>query len=83
MINKGDPKDSIVVRLLSWPTKEQFDQKIRDGDILEGDEYERKIVEALVGDETKSVYIYVLKAKSLGEDWKPIPDGDWLKRHLK
>ncbi|CAF5067451.1 unnamed protein product, partial [Rotaria sp. Silwood1] len=30
-----DPKDSIVVRLLSWPSEEQFEQQIRLADEVE------------------------------------------------
>jgi hypothetical protein len=67
IIIKGDSNDSIVVRLLSWPTKEQFDQKIHEADILEGDAYERKAVEVHVED----------------KNWEPIPSGDWLRRHFK
>ncbi len=80
---KGDPNDSIVVRLLSWPTKEQFEQKIHEADIIEGDEYERKAVEVFVADGTKLAYVYISKVTSLDENWKVIPSGDWLQRHLK
>jgi gamma-glutamylcyclotransferase (GGCT)/AIG2-like uncharacterized protein YtfP len=79
---KDDPNDSIVVRLLSWPTKEKFDQKINEADVIEGDEYERKTVEVLVEGETKFAYIYISKLASLDENWKPIPSGDWLQRNL-
>ncbi|CAF1101960.1 unnamed protein product [Rotaria sordida] len=83
-IYTGNPNDSIVVRLLSWPSKEQFKEKIEQADIIEGDDYERKIVEAIVENETKLAYIYILKSEiSLEKDWKVIPSGDWLKRHLK
>ena len=80
----GNPNDSIVVRLLSWPSKEQFKEKIEEADIIEGHDYERKIVEVLVENETKLAYIYILKSEiSLEKDWKVISSGDWLKRYLK
>ncbi|CAF2526197.1 unnamed protein product [Rotaria sp. Silwood2] len=82
-IYTGDPNDSIVVRLLSWPSKEQFQEKINQADIIEGDEYERKVVEVLVENETKLAYIYISKSKLFDKNWKVIPSGDWLKRHLK
>ncbi|CAF3514791.1 unnamed protein product [Rotaria sp. Silwood1] len=82
-IHTGDPSDSIIVRLLSWPSKEQFKEKINQADIIEGDAYERKEVEVLVENETKLAYIYISKSTSLDENWKVIPSGDWLKRHLK
>ncbi|CAF3325877.1 unnamed protein product [Rotaria socialis] len=79
----GNPKDTIVVRLLSWQSKEEFQKKIHEGDILEGDEYERKVVEVLSENKTKFAYIYVSKSKSLDADWKIIPSGDWLRRNPK
>ncbi|CAF0981611.1 unnamed protein product [Rotaria sp. Silwood1] len=82
-IHTGDPSDSIIVRLLSWPSKEQFKEKINQADIIEGDAYERKEVEVLVKNEIKLAYIYISKSTSLDENWKVIPSGDWLKRHLK
>lgn len=83
MSTKDNPKDSIVVRLLSWSTKEQFEQKIIFADIIEGDDYERKIVQAFVGDEIKNAYIYISKANKLDEGWKVVPSGDWLQRPIK
>jgi gamma-glutamylcyclotransferase (GGCT)/AIG2-like uncharacterized protein YtfP len=80
IIIKGNANDSIVVRLLAWPSKEQFEQKIAEGDILEGDPYERKTVQVLTEKETKLAYIYISKATSLDKDWKVIPSGDWLQR---
>ncbi len=83
MTNTDDPNDSIVVRLLSWSTKEQFQQKIHQADIIEGDDYERKVVEALVEGEIKFAYIYISKTNSFDENWKAIPSGDWLQRPFK
>jgi gamma-glutamylcyclotransferase (GGCT)/AIG2-like uncharacterized protein YtfP len=54
-----------------------------EADLIEGDEYERKAVEAVVKGETKLAYMYISKSKSLDENWKVIPSGDWLQRHLK
>ncbi|CAF1113085.1 unnamed protein product [Adineta steineri] len=78
----GDSNDSLVVRLLSWPSNEQFEERIQAADIIEGDEYERRAVEVIVNDEIKHAYIYISKLASLDNDWKSIPSGDWLQRHL-
>jgi gamma-glutamylcyclotransferase (GGCT)/AIG2-like uncharacterized protein YtfP len=83
LTNTDDPNDSIVVRLLSWSTKEQFQQKIHQADIIEGDDYERKVVEALVEGGIKFAYIYISKTNSFDENWKAIPSGDWLQRPFK
>ena len=79
----GNPDDSIVVRLLSWPTTEQFEQKIHAADVIEGDDYERKTVEVDAEGLTKLAYIYISKAVSLNKSWEVIPSGDWLQRHIK
>ncbi|CAF1115789.1 unnamed protein product [Rotaria magnacalcarata] len=79
----GDPNDAIVVRLLSWPSKEQFHQKIRLADEIEGNDYERKLVEVLVEGGSKSAYIYAAKPALLNESWEKIPSGDWLQRNIK
>ena len=81
-IYTGDRKDSMVVRLLSWPSKEEFDKKVQEGDIIEGDEYERKIVEALVDGKVQLAYLYASKSQTFPSDWRPIPGGDWLQRRL-
>ncbi|CAF4597584.1 unnamed protein product, partial [Rotaria sp. Silwood2] len=83
-IYTGDPNDSIVVRLLSWPTKEQFEQQIRLTDEVEDDDYERKTIEVFVEGESgsKFAYIYAAKPELLNENWKRIASGDWLQRNL-
>ncbi|CAF5068715.1 unnamed protein product, partial [Rotaria sp. Silwood1] len=80
----SDPKDSIVVRLLSWPSEEQFEQQIRLADEAKGNDYERKMVEVFVENESDSkfAYIYAAKPELLNENWKRIPSGDWLQRNL-
>lgn len=83
MLTEGDPKDSIVVRLLSWPTKEQFTEKIQEADRIEGADYERKVVEVLVDGGIQQAYVYIAKSNDLNEDWKIIPSGDWLQRHFQ
>ena len=83
MFIEGNPQDSIVVRLLSWPTKEQFAEKIRVADLIEGPAYERKIVEVLVDDGVKHAYFYAATTSDLDEEWKLIPSGDWLQRGFK
>ncbi|CAF1099912.1 unnamed protein product [Adineta ricciae] len=83
-IYTGNSSDSIVVRLLGWPSREQFAQKITQADLIEGDDYERKIVEVLVNDnEIKHAYIYVPKLKVPDQSWIRIPSGDWLQRPSK
>ena len=80
-ISTGNVQDSIVVRLLSWPTQEEFDRKIIEADLLEGDEYERKIVEVEVSDQSRQLaYLYAAKSPNLDDQWKPIEGGNWLKR---
>jgi gamma-glutamylcyclotransferase (GGCT)/AIG2-like uncharacterized protein YtfP len=69
--------------LLSWSSREKFEQQIATADILEGDAYERRAVEALTKDGTKPAYIYISKLSSLDKEWEVIPSGDWLQRHLK
>lgn len=84
LCNLGNSSDSIVVRLLGWPSREQFVQKISQADLIEGDDYERKIVEVLVNDnEMKHAYIYVTKLKVPDQSWIRIPSGDWLQRPSK
>ena len=74
----------IVVRLLSWPTKEQFAEKIQDADLIEGDAYERKIEEVLVeGGVSKHAYVYISKTHTIDGEWKHIPSGDWLQRDFE
>lgn len=68
---------------MSWPTKEQFDEKIQDADRIEGDDYERKIVDVLVDNGTERAYVYIAKKSDLSDDWKIIPSGDWLQRDFK
>ncbi|UJR09132.1 hypothetical protein I4U23_013379 [Adineta vaga] len=83
-VHTGDPNDTIVVRLLSWPSKEEFAEKIIQADMIEGDEYERKIVEVSVKDNgIKYAYVYVSKLKISDKTWTKIPSGDWLQRHFK
>ena len=70
--------------MLSWPTKEKFEERIIHADMIEGDQYERKIVEVSIQDGTKHhAYIYISKSPSLDNEWKVIPSGDWLERHAK
>lgn len=83
-LKKGDAKDSIAVRLLSWPTPEQFAEKIHDADLIEGSAYERKIEEVLIeGDIRKQAYVYISKTNTLDGEWTHIPSGDWLQRVFK
>lgn len=70
----------LVVRLLTWPTQEKFEEKIKHADLLEGDEYERRIVEIDVHDGKELAYIYICKRADLEPEWSPIPSGDWLQR---
>lgn len=80
-IHTGNPNDTIIVRLLSWPTKEEFARKILEADYIEGDEYERKVVEVQVSDHSQQfAFIYVSKSPHLDQEWQPIPNGDWLQR---
>ncbi|CAF3285440.1 unnamed protein product [Rotaria sp. Silwood2] len=81
----GDPNDSIVVRILSWSSKEQFEQQIKLADEVEGNDYERKLVEVFVKGESSSkfAYIYAAKPELLNENWKRIPSGDWLQRNIQ
>lgn len=74
--------DSTVVRLLSWPTEVQFNAKIAAADLIEGDDYERKIVDVQVNDGIVSAFIYVSKKQILDANWKPILNGDWLQRNV-
>lgn len=84
LIFLGDPTDTIVARLLGWSTQEEFTQIIAKADLIEGDEYERIIVEVSVdNDEIKHGYIYVSKSRTLDKTWIPIPSGDWLQRQFK
>lgn len=80
--SKGNLDDSIVVRLLRWRSKEQFQQKIRLADEVEGKDYERKLIEVLVDDSSTYAYIYAAKPELLNNNWKLVPSGDWLQRNL-
>ena len=80
-LHTGNVNDSIVVRLLSWPTQDEFDRKIIEADLIEGDDYERRTVEVEVANQSPQLaYIYVSKLARLDEQWKPIRNGNWLER---
>jgi gamma-glutamylcyclotransferase (GGCT)/AIG2-like uncharacterized protein YtfP len=68
--------------LLSWPSQEQFVKKIEEADLIEGDEYERKIVDVqLTNGDRKRAYMYLAKSTPTDGTWKRLTSGDWLQRH--
>lgn len=79
----GDKNDSVVVRVLSWPTKEQFEKKICYADEIEGVDYTRRMVNVFTEDSPNpiSAYFYVARSELIDNRCQLIPSGDWLRRH--
>ncbi|CAF1358527.1 unnamed protein product [Rotaria sordida] len=82
-ISTGDANDSVVVRVLAWPTREQFEQKLDEADKMEGVDYERKMVDVFIESSSNTIqaHFYVARSELIDDQCQLIPSGDWLRRH--
>jgi len=82
-VRTGKDSDVVVVRCLQWPTRREFEEKVKQADEIEGSEYERTVVSVKVDGSDKHVQSFMYVYAKGTVPVRPIESGDWLKRVRK